>query len=154
MAFFKLTVMFISQNTPNLRHLDQNIPTLCETNAWNIAIRTALSEKFEDGKINLCAFLSQKPSPAELNYHAIEHDMFVIVYGLSRWKHYVLGTEHKMTIFLNHQNLQYFTTNVKPNRRQVGWTESVKECNFIIMYHEGCHDQQADIVSRCPAYTF
>ena len=136
-AFIKIMVLFTSGNTPILSHFDQERSALIETNASNFAIGTVLSQKFEDGKIHPCVFLSGKLSPAEFNYDVFDKEMLSIVYALQKWRHYVLGTAHKTTIFSDHQNLEYFSKKVKLNRRQARWAEILLEFNFVIIYRKG-----------------
>jgi hypothetical protein len=101
-AFLKVVILFMSGNTPILRHFDQERPSLIETDTLDFAIGAVLSQKFEDGKIHPCAFLSRNLSPAEFNYDVFDKEMLAIVYELQKWRHYVLGTEHKTTIFTDH----------------------------------------------------
>jgi len=153
-AFHKIVVLFTSGNTPILRHFDQDRPAMIETDASDFAIGAVLSQKFEDGKIHQCAFLSRKMSPVEFNYDVFYKEMLAIVYALQKWRHYALGTSHKITIFSDHQNLEYFTKKVKLNRRQARWADILQEYDFVIIYRKGSLNQKADILSRCPAYTF
>jgi len=153
-AFLQILVLFTSGNTPILWHLDQDRAALIDTDASDFAIGAVLSQKFEDVKIHLCPFLSRKLSPAEFNYDIFDKEMLAIVYALQNWRHYVLGTEHKTTIFSDHQNLEYFTKKVKLNRRQPRWAEILLEFDFVIIYRKGSLNQKADILFRCPVYTF
>ena len=152
-AFFKIVVLFASGNTPILRHFDQDRPAMIETDASDFAIGAVLSQKFEDGKIHPCAFLSRKMSPAEFNYDVFDKEMLTIVYALQKWRDYALGTPYRITIFSDHQNLEHFTKKVKLNRRQARWAKFFPEYSFVIIYRKGSLNQTADIFSRCPAYT-
>jgi hypothetical protein len=58
-AILKIVVLFTSGNTPILRHFGQERPALIETDASDFAIGVVHSQKFEDGKIHLCTFLSR-----------------------------------------------------------------------------------------------
>jgi hypothetical protein len=139
---------------PILRHFDQERPALIEMDASDFPPGAVLSQKFEDGKIHPCALLSRKLSPAEFNYDVVDKEMLVIVYALQKWRHYMLGTANETTIFSDHQNLEYFTKKVKLNRRQARWAEVLQEYNFVIIYRKGSLNQKADILSRCPSYTY
>jgi len=154
MAFVNVVILFTSGNTPILRHFDQERPALIKTDASDFAIGAVLSQKFEDGKIHPCAALSRKLSPAEFNYDVLDKEMLAIVYALQKWRHYVLGTEHKTIVLMDHQNLEYFTKKVKLNRRQPRWAEVLLEFDLVIVYRKGSLNQKADILSRCLAYTF
>jgi len=153
-AFLKIVVLFKSGNTPILGHFDQDRPAMIETDASDFAIGAVLSQKFEDGNIHPCAFLSKKMSPAQFNYDVFDKEMLAIVYALQKWRHYALGTPYKITIFSDHQNLEHFTQKIKLNRRQARWAEILQEYSFVIIYRKGALNQKADILSGCQAYTF
>jgi hypothetical protein len=89
---------------------------LGETDTSDFAMGAVLSQKFEDGMILPSAFLSKILSPAEFNYYIFDKEMLAIVYALQKWRHYVLGTAHKTTIFSDHQNLECFAKKAKLNR--------------------------------------
>jgi len=153
-AFLKITVLFTSGATPIMRHFDQNRPAMIETDASDFAIGAILSQKFEDGKIHPVSFLSRKMSDAEFNYDVFDKEMLAIVYALEKWRQFLQGSEFKTTIYSDHQNLSYYTTKVVLNRRQARWALLLKGYDFVIVYRKGSQNQKADILSRCPAYTF
>lgn len=112
-----------------------------------------MSQKFEDGMIHPWAFQSRKFLPAEFNYKVFDKEMLAIVHALQTWPHYVWGTEHKVTIFLDYQNLEYFTQKLKLNRCQARWAKILLEFDCIIMYRKGSLNQKTEISSSCLAYT-
>jgi len=112
-----------------------------------------LSQKFEDGTIHPCDFLSRKLSPAEFNYNVFDIEMLAIVYSLEKWRCLLQGSEYKVTIFSDHQNLPYFMKKVLLNRRQARWAEFLKSYDFFIIYRKGSANQKSDIPSRCLSYT-
>jgi len=131
-ASLKMVVLLTSGKTPILRHFDQDRPAIIETDASHCAIGAVLSQKFEDGKIHPCSFSSRKLSPAEFNYDVFDKKMLAIVDALQKWRHYALGTPHIITIFSDHQNLEYFTTKVNLNRRQARWAEILQEYSSLV----------------------
>jgi len=126
---------------------------LIETDDSDFPLDAVLSQKFEDGKIHRCDFLSRKLSSEEFNYDVFDKEMLAIVFVLQRWRHFLQGSEFKTMIFSNHQNLSYFTENITLNRRQARWAEILQEYSFTIVYRKGSQILKADILSRCPAYT-
>jgi hypothetical protein len=152
-AFVKITILFTSGKTPILRHFDIDRPALIETDASDFAIGAVLSQKFEDGKIHPCDFISRKMSPAEFNYDVFDKEMLAIVCSLQKWRHFLQGSEFRTMVFSDHQNLSYFTEKVKLNRRQARWAEILQEYTFTIVYRKGSQNLPADILSRCPADT-
>jgi hypothetical protein len=51
----------------------------------------------------------------ELNYSTADKELLAIVEVLKHWKQYLKGAKHKITIFLDHKNLQGFKTNKELN---------------------------------------
>ena len=53
----------------------------------------------------------------------------------------------QMRVFIDHKNLEYFTTMKVLNKRQAWWAEELAEYNFIIIYHTGASNMKADLLS-------
>jgi hypothetical protein len=147
-------MLFTCGNTPIPGYFDQEILPSIESDASDIAFGAVFSQKFEDGKIHPCILLSKKFYPAEFNYEVFNKEMLAIVYALQKWRHAVFGMPKKTTGFSDHQNLEYFTTKVKLNKRQARWGKIPLEFDFIIVYRNGSFDQEVDIVFRSLVYTF
>jgi len=152
-AFLKVTILFTSGATPIMRYFHQHSPAMIDMDASDFAIGAILSQKFEDGKIHPIAFISRQLSSAEMNYDVYDKEMLAIVYALEKWRQFLQGSEFKMIVSSDHQNLAYFTTKVTLNRRQARWALILRGYDFVIMYRKGSYNQKADILSRCPAYT-
>jgi len=152
-AFLKITILFASGKTLILRHYDPNRPALVETDVSDFAIAGMLSQKFEDCKIHPVRFVSRKLNPAELNYEVYDKEMLAVVYLLNKNRHFLQGTDHKTTIYSNHQNLTYFKTAVLLNHRQARWAEQWRQYNIDLLYWKGKSNAKADILSRCPVFT-
>ena len=76
-----------------------------------------------------------------------------MVYFLKKWRYFLQGAAHKTIVYSDHQNLTYFKTAVSLNRRQARWAEDLVSFNFDLYYWKGSANQNADILSRCPAFT-
>jgi len=152
-AFLKTVLLFTSGKTPILRHFDIDTPALIEPDASDLASEAVLSQKFEDGKIHPCDFLSRKLFSADLNYDVFDKEMLAIVFALHRWVHFLQGSEFKTMIFSDHYSLSYFTEKVKLHRRQARWAEILQEYSFTIVYKKGSQNLKADILFRYRAYT-
>ena len=126
---------------------------MIERVASDFAIGAKILENFEDGKIHPCNFTPRKLSAAEFNYNVSDKEMLAIVYSLEKWRNLLQGSGFKDTIFSDHQNLSHFMQMVLLNRRQGRWAEFLKDYNLSIVYRKGTANQEADIHSRCSAYT-
>jgi transposase InsO family protein len=151
-AYYKICILFASENTPILRHYEEDRPAIIETDASDFAMGAVLSQKFEDGKIHPVAFISKKFSPAEMNYQIYDKEMLAIVYSMKTWRCYLQGAIHTTIVFSDHMNLQYFKETNLLNRRQARWAEVLQEYNFKIVYRKGSANGKADALSRCPEF--
>ena len=151
-AYYKICILFAQENTPILRHYEEDRPATVETDASDYAMGAVLSQRFEDGKIHPVAFISKKFSPAELNYQIYDKEMLAIVYAMKQWRCYLQGAIHTTIVYSDHMNLQYFKETNQLNRRQARWAETLQEYNFKIVYRKGSQNGKADALSRCPEF--
>ena len=68
------------------------------------------------------------------------------------WKHYLLGADEPVTVYTDHQNLQYFLTTKVWNPRQIRWAQWLANFNFKIVYRPGSRGAKPDALSRRPEY--
>ncbi|GLB35238.1 putative retrotransposable element tf2 155 kda protein type 1-like [Lyophyllum shimeji] len=54
----------------------------------------------------------------ERNYEIHDKEMLAIIRALEEWRHFLEGARHKVEVYTDHKNLQYFLTAKKLNRRQ------------------------------------
>jgi hypothetical protein len=152
-AYYKICILFATENTPILRHYEKDRPAMVETDASDYAMGAVLSQRFEDGKIHPVVFISNKFSPAELNYQIYDKEMLAIVYPMKQWRCYLQGAIHTTIVYSDHMNLQYFKETNQLNRRQARWAETLQQYNFKIVYRKGTENGKADALSRCPEFT-
>jgi len=68
------------------------------------------------------------------------------------WKHYLEGTEKPITVYTDHQNLQYFLTTKAWTHRQIRWGQKLCGFNFEIIYRPGIKGCKPHALSRRPEY--
>ena len=68
------------------------------------------------------------------------------------WKHYLEETEKPITVYTDHQNLQYFLTTKAWTHRQIRWAQKLCGFNFKIIYRPGIKGGKPDALSRRPEY--
>jgi len=74
-----------------------------------------------DGRLHLVAFYSKKFSDVELNYYIHDKEMVVIVDCFQGWRHYLIGSPHKVIVFTDHHyNRRVFRGLVTNARRGYG----------------------------------
>jgi hypothetical protein len=54
------------------------------------------------------AFHSQKFTAVEINYEIHNKEFFAIVDSFQKWKHFLEGAVHPITVYTDHKNLKYF----------------------------------------------
>ena len=113
-TFEKLKNIFISQ--PVLSMVDATKPLRIESDTSEYATSTVLLMLQDDGKWHLCAYLSKGFNNTERNYDVHDKEMMGIMCALEAWRHYLEGCKHKIKIWTDHRNLEYFISAKKLNR--------------------------------------
>ena len=96
--------------------LFNTLKKLHSNDASDYATGAVLSMKGEDEKWRPCAFYSKSLSNVERNYDVHDKEMLGIIRALEAWRHHLEGATHKVEIWSDHQNLQYFMGAKKLNR--------------------------------------
>jgi hypothetical protein len=116
-AFRKLKELVTS--APVLITPGDDQPFRVEADSSDYATGAVLSQlSLEDGKWHPVAFLSKSLSETEWNYEIHDKEMLAIMRALDEWRHFLEGAPHKVEIWTDHKNLEYFMSAKKLNRRQ------------------------------------
>ena len=145
-AFEKLKKKFIL--APILASFDLERKIILETDASDQALGSCLSQPDAERQLHPVAYRSRKFSGPELNYDVHDKELLAIVDAFEEWQAYLEGSRHPIMVYLDHNNLSYFTTTKKLNRRQVRWAELLASYNFQIHYRKGSENGQADALSQ------
>lgn len=129
---------------------DQAKPFYVESDALKYATGAVLMQKDSNGNLHPCSFISQTFSAAERNYQIYDRELLGIIRVLEEWRHYLLGSPHKTTVFTNHANLRYYRSAQKLNRRQALWSLILSEYNIKLIHQAGTKMIQSDALSRRP----
>ena len=113
-AFERLKDIFITQ--PVLSMVDTTKPLRIESDVSEYATGAVLSMLQDDGKLHSCAYLSTGFNDMERNYDVHNKEMMGIMHMLEAWHHYLEGCKHKIEIWTDHQNLEYFMSAGELNR--------------------------------------
>lgn len=60
---------------------------------------------------------------------------------------YLEGAQHKIKIYSDHSNIRYFSSTLRPNRRQAGYIKKLAAYDFEIYHFPGAKNP-ADAPSR------
>ena len=104
-AFEYLKLCFTT--APILCHFHPDRNTVVERDASDYTLGCILSQ-FQEKGLHRVAFHSRKLNSAERNYDIHDKELLAILVAFLEWKHYLQGTGKPITVYTDHQNLQYF----------------------------------------------
>ena len=93
---------------PVLTHPNQDKPFKLEVDASGYAIGVVLSQWKEDNKLHPVAYFLATLNKAERNYDIYGLELYAIVRALQHWQWLLAGVKHKIEIYSDHKNLQYW----------------------------------------------
>ena len=79
-----------------------------EVDASGYTIGAVLMQRQEDGKCHPVGFYSTTLNDAERNYNIYDKELLAVVKSLENWRPYLAGPPHKIIIYTDHMNLQYW----------------------------------------------
>jgi len=68
--------------------------------------------------------------------------------SFQKWRHLLEGTTNQVTIYIDHQNLEYFMSTRILNHRQACWNMSLFKFDFGIIYRPNKQQGLFDALSR------
>jgi len=134
-----------------LCHFYPDLNTVVETDASHYALGCILSQ-FRGKRLHPVAFHSGKLSPAERYYDIHDKELLAIVVAFMEWRHYREGMEKPVTVYTDHQNLQYFLTTKVWTHRQIRCSQKLCGFNFKIGYCPGTKGGKPDALSMRQEY--
>lgn len=133
---------------PILQHFNPSQPIIVETDASDFATAGVLNQPDPQGVAHPIAFYSRKLDQSEVNYDIYDKELLAIVESFQVWRHYLQGSKHRITVFTDHKNLEYFKSCKDLSRRQARWALQLSSYWFIITYRPGSQNPKADALSR------
>ena len=142
----KLQAAFTKE--PVLTLSDTTKPFTIMTDASLTATRAVLTQTNFNGDLHPCAFLFKILSAVEHNYNIIDRELFAVIHALTKWKHYLQGTGHPVTVVTEHKNLSYFKQPHKLSRWQVWWMLFLQDFDLTFQVTPGSQMGSSDTLSR------
>ena len=93
---------------PVLRYPNTDLPFFIMTDASLVASGAILMQKDSNRDLHPCTYYSKTFAPAKQNYDIYNHELLAVIRSLEKWRQYLTGTKHPVTIITDHQNLTYF----------------------------------------------
>ena len=107
-----------------------------------------LQQSMDDSKWHPIAFYSKSLNAVEWNYKIHDKEMLAVMKSLEKWWHFLKGAKHKVKVWTDHKNLEYFMTAKKLNHRQACWSLYLSRFNFIMHYCPGKSMGKSDALSQ------
>ncbi|QLI66325.1 Transposon Tf2-12 polyprotein [Metarhizium brunneum] len=149
-AFDKIKELITSE--PVLRTFDPEKETELETDSSDFALGAQVGQRDDDGKLHPIAFYSKKLHGAELNYPIYDKEFLAIINAFKEFRHYLMGSKHKVKVYTDHKNISHFATTQQLNGRQIRWAEYLSEFDYEIIHRKGSENGRADALSRRSDY--
>ncbi|XP_055604370.1 uncharacterized protein K02A2.6-like [Uranotaenia lowii] len=129
----------------NLGYFDPKDRTLLVTDASGVGLGAVLIQ-FKKNLPRIISYASKSLSDIEKTYPPIEKEALGIVWGIERFKMYLIGIEFELET--DHRPLEVlFTPTSRPTARVERWLLRVQAFKFKVVYRRGSANL-ADILSR------
>jgi RNase H-like domain found in reverse transcriptase/Integrase zinc binding domain len=122
-----------------------------EVDASQFATGAILAQRDERGRLRPVGNLSHSFTPAERNYDVHDRELLAVVRGLRGWRHILLSTPFKITVYTDHANLQYYRHPQRINRRVARYLGDMADYDFVLVHKPG-KNNHADHLSRRPDF--
>ena len=125
-------------SSPILHFADDSKPFRVEADSSNFATGAVLSQQsLDDLKWHPIAFYSKSLNAVKQNYKIHDKEMLAIMRLLEEWRHFLEGVQHRVEIWMDHKNLEYFMTVKKLNCRQACWSLYLLRFDFVMHHRPG-----------------
>jgi len=104
-------------------------PFQLHTDASAISVGCQLSQCDNTGQEHPIAFASQKLTPTQCAWAAIEREAYAVIWALSRFRDIVFGSH--ITIFVDHNPLKYLTESAPKSAKLTRWALALQEYDNI-----------------------
>lgn len=149
-AFVKIKASITSEQV--LRHYDPNAPLELQADASSIGVGAVILQP-ENGTLKPVAYASRVLTDAEKKYSQIEKESLAIVFGVTKFRQYLLGrhftlkTDHKPLITLcgEHKSIPQMASS-----RIKRWSLLLAAYDYTIEFIPGKENYCADYLSRSP----
>src|ERR1700744_989064 len=141
------TIKELIMSEPVLAHPELDQPFELEVDASGYAIGAVLLQRKKDNKRHPIAFYSATLTAAERNYDIYDLELLAIVRSLENWRTFLAGSPHKIKVFSDHMNLQYWRQPQKISRRVAREVLVLSEYDVEIHHIQGKKNGRADALS-------
>jgi len=140
-------------SSTTLSHYDPTLPLSIACDASQVGIGAVLFHTLPDNTEKPIAYASRKLSKAEKNYAQIQREALAIVYGIQKFRQYLLGrkfnliTDHKPLLTIFHPTKGIPETAASRLQR---WAIILSAYDYVVQYKPSAKHANADGLSRLP----
>ena len=109
-------------------------------------------QRQEDGKRHPVGFYSTTLNDAERNYDIYDKELLVVIKSLENWRPYLAGSPHKVIVYTDHMNLQYWREPHKINQRVARQVLQLSKYDIELCHIPGKTNGRVDALLRLPQY--
>jgi len=136
---------------PVLAYPDPERPFELEVDASAYAVGAILFQRDAQDRKRDVGYFSKALNPAERNYDIWDREFLAVIKALGNWQHILIGSPHKIIVWTDHANLQYYRQPQKVNRRVARGINFMAEFPLELKHIAG-RKNRADPLSRRPDY--
>ena len=125
---------------------------ILEVDTSGYTVGAVLLQSKEDGTLHPIEYYLSTLNEAEQNYDIYDLELLAIVKALKHWHAYLAGSPHKIKVFSDHMNLQYWRQPQKISCCVAREVLTLSEYNIEIHHIKGKANGRADTLSRRPDY--
>ena len=116
-----------------------------DVDASNIALGAVL-QQWQDGQLRVLGYASTALNRTQRDWCTTRKELFSVVFGLKRFKHYLLG--RKAVVRSDHAALTYIRRSKELTPQQARWVEFIEQFDLTIVHRAGNKHCNADGLSR------
>ena len=120
---------------------------IMDTDASDVGLGAVLSQMQAETE-RVLSYASRTLDKPEKNYCVTRREMLAVIFGLRKFKHYLLG--RKVRIRTDHASLRWVTQFKEPEGQVARWLEELSAYDFQIEHRPGKSHGNADGLSRIP----
>ncbi len=109
-----------------------------EVDASGYVVGAVLLQHKEDGKKHPIGYYSATLNEVQWNYDIYNLELLAIIMALKNWRPLLVGSPHKIIIYSDHLNLQYWRLLQRILQRVAREVLELSEYDFEIRHLPGC----------------
>ena len=108
----------------------------------------AILHQYQEGVLRVIGFASRQFNVAERSYCTTRQELAAVVFGLKRFRQYLLG--RRVVVRSDHAALTYLRRTKEPVGQQARWLDFVEQFDVTVQHRSGSANRAADALSRRP----